>query len=345
MKQKHIIRLVLMAFLIAFLLYVLFHYLDKTYTIDHNIKSNMTNEINQYLYYKDGNLRIAHKYNKNYDMWIDFKPCGINSIYALDSIYLIPNENDKTSSNLTKEEIEPFFQSPSDWIGPYIVKSRNHEDNITPFFTGGWHGITQNEREKPTARTATVTIKADKKEIIENKCIPCDKVQLLVTNYIQGYNTTVNKLEIIKENVYYTIFNNKINIDVEIEALDDITILRYYGLQTVNTKWDGQVTYINTQNDAQTFNTYTNNNSQPKKENPDVHMIRLISQDQKHQLNAWIDGKIGLGNFEYLSPDLPCAFSLDYGKSYFNLIHGIEKNLDKGNKVNWKGSYRFLSLE
>ena len=37
----------------------------------------------------------------------------------------------------------------------------------------------------------------------------------------------------------------------------------------------------------------------------------------------------GLGNFENLSDDLPTIFTQNYGKTYFNLVNGIDKIIEK----------------
>jgi hypothetical protein len=54
-----------------------------------------------------------------------------------------------------------------------------------------------------------------------------------------------------------------------------------------------------------------------------------------------LDTGFGLGNFENLSDDLPTIFTQNYGKTYFNLVNGIDKIIEKGDSIKWRGSYEF----
>ena len=49
----------------------------------------------------------------------------------------------------------------------------------------------------------------------------------------------------------------------------------------------------------------------------------------------------GLGNFKYKEAQLPTCFSLSYGKTYFNLINGIDLELAKNESFDWSGQYFF----
>ena len=165
-------------------------------------------------------------------------------------------------------------------------------------------------------------------------------------NYIQGYNTTgkngSSSREVLKETVNYVIYSGKIDIDLHIEALEDISIVRYYGLQTQNYSWKGTVTYINGTNQKVTADNSLQNNPGNKEEFPGVTTIRQSSVNGDI-LEAWIDNQIGLGKYDYLKDNKPCAFTESYGKSYFDLVNGKELSLKKGEVIYLKGGYRLRS--
>ena len=294
----------------------------------------------QFVNRNETRVRIAFKYNPSSDMWIDFKKCGINSIMAIDSIYLLYNADNKVCSDLAKKA-QLFLKSHTDWISPYMVNSTNMGNNFTPSFTGGWHNdeITGN----PTARTVSYKVYEDGKDLGNNKTVQCKKADIVVINNIQGYNTKYlksGKREIISEKIHYTIYSKRIDISTEIEALDNISIKRYYGLQTQNSAWQGgRIFYTNGLGGRDGISTIIYSSSGAKNEFPNINSYYL--KNNKNKLVAWIDRKFGIGNMEYVSDNLPCAFTIKYGKSYFNLINGKEKSMRSGDKILWKGGYIF----
>ncbi|NMA85634.1 MAG: hypothetical protein GX962_17435 [Epulopiscium sp.] len=287
-------------------------------------------------------VRVGFKYNKKEDLWIDFKKGGVNSLMGMGSFYLSSNLYPSTVPNFHRVS-KVFLHTASDWVGPYIVRQGYEESGDKPRFTGGWHGSNGDETGSPTGRTSKVEVYIDGKIIMKDKVFSADEVQVHVTNYIQGYNTTLLKKEILKENVVYRIIHNNIDVSVELEALEDLVIERYYGLQALHGPWRGEIGYFADLNTLQRFSTSINSNSGLKKDGPNIQGMHFASTNGKHELITWLDRSYGLGAMDYVSLDQPCAFSLAYGKSYFNLIHGIEKKMETGEKLYWRGKYTFIS--
>ncbi|MCX8130584.1 MAG: hypothetical protein N3I35_10860 [Clostridia bacterium] len=285
-------------------------------------------------------VRIAYKYDYSSDIWIDFKKVGINSIMGIESLHLASNKGHSVNPDLDRPS-NLLLKSTTDWVGPYIVKSNSIKNNKKPSFTGGWHGSNGNSTGNSTARTLSLKVFTDKKQTDFNKTISCNKVNIDVVNLIAGYNTLSLKgknREILKETVHYTITKGRIDVLVETQALDDVTIIKYYGLQTQNSAWKGKIYYIGG-NNKEGFSSTKNSSSGFKRYYPNVSQFQIFSQLGTHKITAWIDRKYGIGNMELVKVDVPCAFTLSYGKSYFNLINGYSKLLKKGEKISWCGGY------
>lgn len=241
------------------------------------------------------------------DFRITFDYGGVNELYGINFIEYI----NIGGSCLEEESLKSFAET--DWVGPYMVREEN--DSIqNKYFTGGWHS---NPKDKSkTAKTESVRFIIDEKEVSKGKYIVTDHVEIYVTNLVEGYNSSGF---ILKEHIRYKITNDEINVSVSIEALSDISIQKYYGLQSYNKLWQGEVDYI--------------------KLNDHIRTIHLESKDGTRTLDIIMMGS-NLGTFEYKDIELDSAFTEVYGKSYFNLVNGKELHIEKGEHVFWNGLYR-----
>jgi len=261
----------------------------------------------------------------DFQMDINFDSCGINNLFSIKEIGLKMNE----STTLIK--------SYTDWIGPYIVRFDGESDSsISEHFTGGWHGFGDGESVDITARTTNYEIYADGKQVIGSTSGKADEIVISVTNEIMGYNTAEFVLE---ETVTYKIYDSTISVEVEIKALNDISILRYFGLQTQNSNFE-KITYIYNDGSSISGSCNESNSSGPKSDTLRVNQFILSSENHPFTLRAWILNE-SLASFEYVSDDQPYAFTQDYGKSYFHLINGTPVQMKVDEKVFWKGGYSF----
>ncbi|MDF2716268.1 MAG: hypothetical protein K0R28_3193, partial [Paenibacillus sp.] len=132
----------------------------------------------------------------------------------------------------------------------------------------------------------------------------------------------------------------------EIEALEDITFYRYYGLQTVNQAWSGQVAYYAKDKVVSVNPGKIYSDSGKLSANPNVDQYVLISDDSKpmrHHLLAWLDRKYGIGTMEHVAAHRPASFTYEYGKTYFLQIVDTAPVLAKGKTFSWRGGYHFFS--
>ncbi|MGE4284795.1 MAG: hypothetical protein AB7G87_13960 [Clostridia bacterium] len=295
----------------------------------------------QYIKYSDKKVRIIHKYSKDQDMWLDFEEGGVNSIFGISNIYLLPNN--ENAINVSSSKIPKVLSSScTDWISPYIVKDMTAPYK-PPTFTGGWHGYNGDGSGNPTAKTIQYEVFADDKALEINEEIYCKTAEIKVINFIEGYNTKdlfENKKYVLKETVHYIIENGRVNLEVEIEALKDIAIERYYGIQTVNYGWRDIVRYT----DGNVYQGNISSNSRTIKDLPNIGSIMLENIKDGHYLKAWINKEHDLGRQEYVSSNLPSVFTESYGKSYFNIINGNTLMMKNGDKHYLRGGYLFEKI-
>jgi len=285
---------------------------------------------------KTGNdILISYRYKKNTDMHLVMGKCGVNQLVGIKGIYLDTNYTNEILPWRTSRAIN-FISACTDWIGPYMVKAIEYDDGGKPAFTGGWHGSKVNGKEEPTAYTENLSVVIDDEELQDNKVYYCNYVQIKITNYIQAYNTKDIKLNVLKEDVKYDITPNNVNVEVVSTALEKVLLQRYYGLQAQNGDFE-RIEYSN----GITAKCKEYSDSGPYNKNNIVHSFELISKDNEYKMIVSLDTGFGLGSFEYLSGDKPTVFTQEYGKTYFNLVNGVDKIIEKDDSIKWRGSYEF----
>ncbi len=283
------------------------------------------NELNILTVFKSDEGVFVTIPRNDHSIEIEMKSGGINELFGFSKIEFYKQ------NELLKE-----LEVCTDWIGPYIVSSMSYLDDKTAQFTGGWHGTNGDGTGEPTAETVSVVMSQEGVSIKENKLYRIETFDIEVTNIVNAYN---DYEPAIMEVVTYSFEKEAIHISVEIEALKEIEILKYYGLQTQNSIWDDAIEYRLRDGNASSSSLAESSQSVAKNVGI-VQEYALSSKDDEFSLIAGIMN-VGLGRFEYLSNDNPSSFTLDYGKSYFNLINGDSLQMCEGEKVYWEGYYIF----
>lgn len=129
----------------------------------------------------------------------------------------------------------------TDWQGPYQVAAVNNADGDAiaqgQTYTGGNHAYAfDGSSGSATARTSAIKVYADGVELTDGQTLPwADCVSVEWTNFVQGWNTKKSDgtgREILTESPAWRFLpNDRIETENRIEALEDITIGLYYGLQ------------------------------------------------------------------------------------------------------------------
>ena len=145
-------------------------------------------------------------------------------------------------------------------------------------------------------------------------------------NHIDAYNS--DAVAAVEVTVTYVISpDGCINVHVQLTALSDSVIERYYGLQSRTFKSTKTIRMSSVEHKARSYF-----------ESADATTWEMDVFDR-----YWVAVNLeptGLGDFSYCV-DKPHAFNLSYGKTYFNLINNAECPVSKGSSVEWSGSYVF----
>lgn len=293
--------------------------------------------------YDDG-IIFGFKYNSSEDMRILFKPCGQSKLPQINNIYKLSNSNKYPSSDFSN--LGTIFQNAtSDWVGPYIVRSSN-DDGGKPDsweFTGGWHGYNGDQTGEKTASNKSFKYYIDNKEILDGEVKAGNKLKIVVVNNIQSSGTKKvdgTGREVLEETVVYIITQNSINVEVQIKALEQIKITKYYGLQTVNNSYNGQLLY---NDDSMKKWTDCNNVKIDGGVKAESDCGEFKLKNNNDLLIGWIDKNYGLGKRKYVNDDKPVVWSADYNKTYMVLIDG-NCDLQTDEVLYWRGGYKFISL-
>ncbi|QUI24980.1 hypothetical protein HZI73_22990 [Vallitalea pronyensis] len=263
-------------------------------------------------------MGFSYKHDQNF--WIEFASRGPNQLMGISKFILTPHDHTWTAEAFAQVKKEELLDACTDWIGPYMVRKGFRPSSVTPNFTGGWHALEQDTL--PTARTIHYTVVG---------------VSLVVVNRIQGYNTTGSQEDILEEHVTYTLTNRGIQVQVTTKALTDCTIERYYGLQSQNSFHDGDIIYRSSEETPYPVGA----SSQALAHKDVTQKDYAVYAGHKHRLQVILDTDYGLGKGHYLAEDTPYAFTVNYKKSYFNLINGRSLFLKKDETMKWRGEYSF----
>ena len=277
-------------------------------------------------------ITIGSNYGESEKLWLQFAPCGPNSLVQLNTIS--KNAADSATPSNT------WLSSGTDWVGPVFMKARNAADN-TAIYAGGWH---KKEADgSPSARSESVVFKVDGEVKTGNATLEGSVVEIIVTNELYTGTTAANGAPGLREVVHYTISGNVVNVENTLTALNDVTITQYFGLQSVSRTYTADmIQFTNGQENSYVGGYYTHV-SGTKAAYPNVNAVVHSNRDGD-RLVMTLDRTVGLGNLEYLLESHNVATHANTNKAYFNLVSGIPCEVDQGESVQWKGQYLFEKL-
>jgi len=175
---------------------------------------------------------------------------GVNQIFDVEKLYY--NNDDTFTNDLSKYTL--FITNGTDWLGPVVIKANQNADGDFPdksHFTGGNHGADNSGKIEDNApsgatRGLSIVIDGERREAFSGYC---NEVIIRWTDYVQAANTTKmdgTGREVLKEE-HTAVFDGTdsgFRITTRFIALESITFLRLYGLQSsATTKFD-TVTFV-----------------------------------------------------------------------------------------------------
>ena len=235
-----------------------------------------------------------------------------------------------------------LFSNGSDFFGPHIVKAINNIDGDMPDslnFTGASHAYSGNTEKSTnaTGRSIITAILVD--GVTYNQFLGyCDTFDIYWTNYIQATNTKKEDgsgREVLKEDYHLHFDGEKFEVENDITALEEIEIVRYYGLQIAHgvSGYDYDISYIGSHGNI------VSKKGNSKSADTHCQEIFIKRKDEPVECRFGLH-PVGLGTF-YCN-HWYSAFDTDYGKSYFFMVNSDEKcPMTQNQQVNFKGYYKF----
>ncbi|EPI05679.1 hypothetical protein D920_00036 [Enterococcus faecalis 13-SD-W-01] len=181
--------------------------------------------------FEEKKLIYMTDYGEKQSIVIVFMPYGPNNIFSLAQVFLI-DQMDKIDEEVLNNNV-PIIQPYTDWIGPYKINALNNVDIPTDGhqFSGGCHASATGE---PTAESIYVDV------FINNSIVTKDITNIsltspliiVTTNMIEASNTHINhKRYVLEEKVTYSVFNAKVNVELENQFKESCLWIWYSGLQ------------------------------------------------------------------------------------------------------------------
>jgi hypothetical protein len=269
-------------------------------------------------------IKVIRRNSKKEIEEVKIAPFGANNIWQIRSVTFYAEDGTLLKAN----------ETTTDSVGPYQVKAVNNADgeNIgtaVANFTGGTHGYNGDTTGSATASSIVeIFSDADMKDEFG-----CSYLDIVVTNKIQGWNTRKadgSGREILKEEVHYIFSSAEDGIIIKnnIEALEDIVINLYYGMQIAFAR------------DKVRFYAGEKSSWLPSSDNASYVgdcLDCVAAKSDNLEQRMWVEPK-GLGHFTYVPDTIAKAFQS--GKVYYNLIRE-DLPLAKGEGVFFTGGYSF----
>lgn len=283
-------------------------------------------------------VSLISKYDSFNDMVVTLQKKGGNNLFDIKQIGIIPNVQKELSTTL--DNVTDIINSADDWFSPFIIGAVNNidgDDTSNQTFTGGNHQYNnQGSGSTATARTTIIHFYADNQEVA-NGTGNCDKFEMVWTNLVQGYNTKKSDgtgREIIQENHRLIFDGQKFEAFVSLIPLEDVHIVKWYGLQ-----WKANAAYNNVR-----YLDGTNRDlvsvSSAASESGNNTCSYVSSYGTTHEMLISIDKTYDLGSRIMYSTGTQGAFTQTYGKGYFFIIS--ERDLGSMKQYNLHGFYQFM---
>lgn len=294
----------------------------------------------------EGTIEILSQYDKENDLLLTIGRVSNNNTWQISNAYLVTNKQKSANEKFDGEKIL-LNRVYTDYVSPYHqLRAINNIDGDEPNgegYTGGWHAY-ENSKGSPTSTMESYKLLLDNVQCEQNGTYEAQKVQIETTNLVQGINTKKvngNGRPILKEKITYTIVDGTIDVEVNLKAMEDITMEDYYFLQASTNNFNNGILPMNDKLYPFEIKNLSQDIYGGSKINSNCSKIVLT--DGSNNLSIGIDPNYGIGDFKYNSHD--CRwFYRNYGKVYFNPI-SMQKNdplrLNKGEILKARGFYSF----
>jgi hypothetical protein len=300
-----------------------------------------------YVSFVNEELKVISKYNASSDMLFILGKKGVNNIFDFKEIKLINNTTAFVSEDVSVgTQYTPFN---SDNFSPYQITANNNINGDLPnsyHFTGGNHGYDNTGTiggNSATGRTASLSFKMEGRALTSYTGF-ANYIEVKWTNYVQATNTKKadgTGREVLRETYKMTYNGIKWEVEHEIEPLEDILCILFYGLEFQTGRWNGGIFYHTCPNKKWNVNQALASDSGDATTKT-CNRATVKDPTNTHFVDIEVDTKFGIGNREFVTnTTAPNCFESEYGKFYWNLIK--DKTLTANSILTSKGSYKFYS--
>ena len=286
-------------------------------------------------------LQVVQKYSSVEDFVMVLKRTGPNAIFNIAPPKVIAGASGKVSSNIAEAQ-EKLAMAESDWFGAHIVNATSSSVHSHNQFTGGTHGASGSwdASKGPSGRSDNIRLTVDGKITKDSLHCYASSLEIAWDTYVQAMNTLEVGIEVLVEHHTMTFDGVIWQVHTEIEFLQDVKWRCYYGMQCVYGIWADTIRY-----DNEATQSIMQGEVSTKSGNKKCETITM--KKGVDCLEMYLDSSYGIGNRMFVQGADFGAFSHGYGstvngKAYFLLVSGNDWDIAKGDKVGYRGHYRFF---
>jgi hypothetical protein len=254
------------------------------------------------------------------DVSLEFKQRGVNRIFMLSNVIA-----DGTTKAIN-----------TDWVSPFVFSAVNDPvDGTSQIHTGGNHGSDGSGGGNATARTDSVKVYVDGSALAQSENTICARtVCFEVVNYIGAWNTVSDGTyrDSLKEIDRYDFDGKRLKVSIELEALEDIQLTYYHGLQTSG--YSKQAMLIG--GNGVTFETHDFTSNYRVAYIPDYV---IVEDDNGNTVTYHVDNVGIMKTSAYDSADRFGMYT--YGKTGYDIVKSGTQALNRGDKTICTGWYDF----
>lgn len=287
----------------------------------------------------NGDITVSSRYSDKYDLMIRLKKKGGNNLFDFYMFSLVAAGSDMDANLNAPNSTINLQTTTTDWHAPFQVKAVENIDGDYldgTHFTGGNHEYTNSGTGgTATARTAEVHFIVDGREAHDERGY-CNLLEIIWTNYVQASNTKKadgTGREVLVERHRMTFDGREWCTQVEIQPLEAVNMIMYYGLQATGggvlfnrARYYGGVNRLE-------YDTTAEGTSCGNK---DATAIRWHGDE--HEVLISVDPTFDVGNREFYN-GTSGWFTSAYGKAYGNFF--TNKQMQAGEIYSLRGSYVF----
>lgn len=277
-------------------------------------------------------LYVRSMYGATNDIIVKFGKHNANNLPDFWELSTIPNSLPYVVESL--DSIVGFLSVSTDWHGPFIVKAVNNADGDNTgndIFTGGNHLY----NNLATARCTSLDYYVNGRKATSFEGL-INHLEIRWTNMVQASNTVKSDgtgREVLKE-THRMIFDGMTWTSwVDVEALEDINIVTYYGFQIsgVNSVFPN-FRFIG----GTSLKEYTNASAH---DSGGKMASTIITHGTSHKAEIGLDCSYGMGKRDYYDGTKGAFSTANGNKLYFWLIQN--NTFEDGDIISAKADYIF----